>query len=180
MCRRGAQLRRDTLPSSFSILPIIPPPRYFLSLITGQWKPSTARYRIVFDPPFALSVHLSFAHHCSLPFSSVSCVSRGEGRGEASFYLGRYSAGSRSNVYGIPSVDRALSLSLFFLPPSFFFSFFFIRRTRRAVLALPRPRLASKPLLKPEEHSRMEYSSVSYCSVHSRWKTFHLQLVGRK
>lgn len=61
---------------------------------------------------------------CSLPFSSVSCVSRGEGRGEASFYLGRYSAGSRSNVYGIPSVDRALSFSLF--SSSFFFLLFFL------------------------------------------------------
>lgn len=133
-----------------------------------------------FRPPFRALRSPIVRPPCSLPFSSVSCVSRGERRGEASFYLGRYSAGSRSNVYGIPSVDRALSLSLFFLPPPFFFSFFFIRRTRRAVLALPRPRLASKPLLKPEEHSRMEYSSVSYCSVHSRWKTFHLQLVGRK
>lgn len=179
MCRRGAQLRRDTLPSSFSILPIIPPPRYFLSLITGQWKPSTARYRIVFDPPFALSVHLSFAHHapCRSPLSPASPGGRGGGR------LLFISAGIPPVAvvtYTEYRVWTELSLSLFFLPPPFFFSFFFIRRTRRAVLALPRPRLASKPLLKPEEHSRMEYSSVSYCSVHSRWKTFHLQLVGRK
>lgn len=73
-----------------------------------------------FRPPFRALRSPIVRPPCSLPFSSVSCVSREEGRGEASFYLGRYSAGSRSNVYGIPSVDRALSLSL-----SFFFLLLF-------------------------------------------------------
>lgn len=76
-----------------------------------------------FRPPFRALRSPIVRPPCSLPFSSVSCVSRGEGRGEASFYLGRYSAGSRSNVYGIPSVDRALSLSLF-SSSSFFLLFF--------------------------------------------------------
>lgn len=76
-----------------------------------------------FRPPFRALRSPIVRPPCSLPFSSVSCVSRGERRGEASFYLGRYSAGSRSNVYGIPSVDRALSLSLF-SSSSFFLLFF--------------------------------------------------------
>lgn len=125
MCRRGAQLRRDTLPSSFSILPIIPPPRYFLSLITGQWKPSTARYRIVFDPPFALSVHLSFAHHapCRSPLSPASPGGRGGGR------LLFISAGIPPVAvvtYTEYRVWTELSLSLSLFSSSFFFLLFFL------------------------------------------------------
>lgn len=123
MCRRGAQLRRDTLPSSFSILPIIPPPRYFLSLITGQWKPSTARYRIVFDPPFALSVHLSFAHHapCRSPLSPASPGGRGGGR------LLFISAGIPPVVtYTEYRVWTELSLSLSLFSSSSFFLLFFL------------------------------------------------------